>query len=163
MTLRKRSSLYALFYLLLSLHGAAISAPLPGRIVSLSPAMTETLYSLGLGGMIVGVTNVCDRPDEARNKPKVGGMANPSLEAIVALKPDLVVMTMEGNSKGLVERLGGLGIKTYVFTAARLAELLTSLGANRVLLQRLAVNARACATTDATETVAQLCLEATHA
>jgi len=49
------------------------------------------------------------------------------------------------------------------FTAVRLAELLASLGANRALLQRLAVNARACATTDATETVARLCLEATHA
>jgi len=97
--------------------------PLPKRIVSLAPAMTETLYSLGLGGRIVGVTNVCDRPAEARNKQKIGGMANPSLEAIVALKPDMVVMNKEGNPKELVERLAGLGIKTYVFTATRLDEL----------------------------------------
>ena len=97
--------------------------PLPKRIVSLAPAMTETLYSLGLGGRIVGVTNVCDRPAEARNKQKIGGMANPSLEAIVALRPDMVVMNREGNPKELFERLAGLGIKTYVFTATRLDEL----------------------------------------
>jgi iron complex transport system substrate-binding protein len=119
----KRMMLCLLF--IFGWNEAAYCSPLPSpkRIVSLSPAMTETLYSLGLGGRIVGVTNVCDRPDEARNKPKVGGMANPSLEAILALKPDMVVMTREGNPKGLVERLGGLGIKTYIFNAARLAEL----------------------------------------
>jgi len=100
--------------------------PPPKRIISLAPAMTETLYSLGLGGRIVGVTNVCDRPEEARNKQKIGGMANPSLEVIVALKPDMVVMTREGNPKELVERLAGLRIKTYVFTATRLDELPTA-------------------------------------
>ena len=57
----------------------------------------------------------------------------------------------------------GTKFRTYSPLTARLAELLTSLGANRALLQRLAANARACATTDATETVAQLCLEAAHA
>ena len=121
--LRNMALIAALLVIVLAFEGTAISAPPPVRIVSLSPAMTETLYSLGLGGRIVGVTNVCDRPAEARNKQKIGGMANPSLEAIVALKPDLVVMAREGNPKGLVERLGGLGIKTYVFNAARLDEL----------------------------------------
>jgi len=119
----KRTILCLLF--LVGWNEAAHCSPptLPKRIVSLAPAMTETLYSLGLGGRIVGVTNVCDRPAEARNKQKIGGMANPSLEAIVALKPDMVVMNREGNPKELVERLAGLGIKTYVFTATRLDEL----------------------------------------
>ena len=67
------------------------------------------------------------------------------------------------NARFLEVRDAALLLPQSDFTAARLAELLTSLGANRELLQRLAVNARACATTDATETVAQLCLEATHA
>jgi len=104
---------------------AAYCSPLPSpkRIVSLSPAMTETLYSLGLGGRIVGVTNVCDRPAEARGKTKIGGMANPSLEAIVALKPDMVVMTSDGNPKAIAERLAKLGIKTHIFRARRLTEL----------------------------------------
>ena len=121
--MRLKITVLLLLSAILGLVGTAISAPPPDRIVSLSPAMTETLYALGLGKRIVGVTNVCDRPDEARKKPKIGGMSNPSLEAIVALKPDLVVVSRDGNPKELVERLAGLGIKTYVFSSTRLDEL----------------------------------------
>ena len=85
--------------------------------------MTEIIFSLGLGEWVVGVTTVCDRPDEARRKTKIGGMANPSLEAIVALKPDLVVMTSDGNPKAIAERLAKLGIRTHVFKPRRLTEL----------------------------------------
>jgi len=110
---------------LFGLNEAAYCSPPPSpkRIVSLSPAMTEIIFSLGLGVRIVGVTTVCDRPDEARSKTKIGGMANPSLEAIVALKPDMVVMTTDGNPKAIAERLAKLGIKTYIFRARRLAKL----------------------------------------
>lgn len=101
--------------------------PVPRRIVSLAPAMTEILFALGLGGRVVGVTSLCDRPAEARRRPTVGGMANPSLEAIVALKPDLVVMTRDGNPKEIAQRLATLGIATHVFTAARLADLPTGI------------------------------------
>lgn len=97
--------------------------PPPKRIVSLAPAMTEIIFSLGLGERVVGVTTVCDRPQEARSKAKIGGMANPSLEAIVALKPDMVVMTSDGNPKAIAERLAVLGIKTHIFRARRLTEL----------------------------------------
>lgn len=97
--------------------------PLPKRIVSLAPAMTEIIFSLGLGERVVGVTTVCDRPDEARSKTKIGGMANPSLEAIVSLKPDMVVMTSDGNPKAIAERLAKLGIRTHVFKSRRLTEL----------------------------------------
>jgi len=99
------------------------AAPPPKRIISLAPAMTEIIFSLGLGQRVVGVTNVCDRPDEARNKTKIGGMANPSLEAIVSLKPDIVVMTSDGNPKAIAERLRKLGIRTHVFTSRRLTEI----------------------------------------
>jgi iron complex transport system substrate-binding protein len=102
-------------------HGS--SPPPPKRIVSLAPAMTEMLFSLGLGGRVVGVTTACDRPDEARSKTKIGGMANPSLEAIVALKPDLVVLTSDGNPKAIAERLAKLDIATHIFRARRLTEL----------------------------------------
>ena len=95
----------------------------PRRIVSLTPALTEILFSLGLGQRVVGVTTACDRPDEARNTAKIGGMANPSLEAIVALKPDLVVMTSDGNPRIVADRLARLGIRTYVFRSRRLIEL----------------------------------------
>lgn len=110
--------------LLLCWNGAAYcGAPPPQRIVSLAPAMTEIIFSLGLGERVVGVTTVCDRPDEARSKTKIGGMANPSLEAIVTLKPDIVVMTSDGNPKAIAERLRKLGIRTHVFTSRRLTEI----------------------------------------
>jgi len=100
-----------------------VSGHPPGRIVSLAPAMTEILFSIGLGNRVVGVTNVCDRPAEARARVKIGGMSNPSIEAIVALKPDIVVMNTDGNPKAVADRLSGLGIRTYVFRAKRLNEL----------------------------------------
>ena len=85
--------------------------------------MTEIVFALGLGNRVVGVTTACDRPDEARGKAKIGSMDNPSLEAIVALKPDLVVMNSDGNPKIIAQRLASLGIPTCVFTARRLSEL----------------------------------------
>ena len=95
----------------------------PGRIVSLAPSMTEVLYALGLGDNIVGVTTFCDHPEEAKKKPKIGGMSNPSLEAIVSSRPDLVVMTTDGNPREVEERLRSLKIRTYVFKARMLHEL----------------------------------------
>jgi iron complex transport system substrate-binding protein len=99
------------------------SAAPPARIVSLAPSLTEILYSFGLERNIVGVTISCDRPPEARRKPKVGGMANPSIEAVIALRPDVVVMTREGNPKAFAERLVKFHIRTVVFRARRLREL----------------------------------------
>ncbi len=64
----------------------------PRRIVSLAPGVTETLFHLGLDDAIVGVSDFCNYPDAARSKPRVGGV-NPNVEAIVALRPDLVVST----------------------------------------------------------------------
>ena len=89
--------------------------------MSLAPSMTEILFAMGLGDNIVGVTSFCDYPEEAKKKPKIGGMSNPSLEAVVSLKPDIVVMTTDGNPKEFEERLRSLKITTYVFTARRLA------------------------------------------
>jgi iron complex transport system substrate-binding protein len=95
----------------------------PNRIVSLAPNITEILFAMGLGDRIAGVTNFCDYPNEARKKPKVGGIYNPSLEAVVSLEPDIIVMTKDGNTKEFEERLRSLKIKTYVFKAKRLHEL----------------------------------------
>jgi iron complex transport system substrate-binding protein len=102
---------------------AAEAGATPRRIVSLAPSTTEILFALGLGDNIVGDTTFCDYPEEAKKKPKIGGMSNPSLEAIVTMKPDLVVMTTDGNPKEIEERLRSLHIRTYVFTARRLLEL----------------------------------------
>jgi len=102
---------------------AAEPASPPQRIISLAPSTTEILYALGLGDRIVGVTTFCDYPEAAKEKAKIGGMSNPSLEAVVSLKPDIVVMTTDGNPKEFEERLRSLKITTYVFTARRLSEL----------------------------------------
>lgn len=96
---------------------------IPNRIISLSPNVTEILFAMGLGDKIVGVTNFCDYPEEVKKKPKIGGMSNPSLEAVVSSKPDIVVMTTDGNPKEFEERLRSLKIRTYVFKARRLSEL----------------------------------------
>ncbi len=113
-----------IFFIGISLSvSAAERSSHPKRIVSLAPSMTEILYALGLGDNIVGVTSFCDYPAEAKKKPKIGGMSNPSLEAVVSLKPDVVVMTTDGNPKEFEELLHSLKVKTYVFTARRLAGL----------------------------------------
>ena len=97
--------------------------PSPRRIVSLAPATTEVIFALGAGDRVIGVTSFCDYPEEAKKKQKVGGMSNPSLEAVVALKPDLVVMSTDGNPREVEERLRGMGLTTYVWTARTLSEL----------------------------------------
>ncbi|MBI3582968.1 MAG: cobalamin-binding protein [Nitrospinae bacterium] len=115
-------SLFLLILFLFLLSGTAFSAP-PERIVSLAPSVTEILYAIGLEDKIAAVTNFCDYPPQAKEKPKIGGMSNPSLEAVVSAKPDIVVMTTDGNPKEFEERLKQLGIRTYVFKARQFAEL----------------------------------------
>ncbi len=63
----------------------------PQRIISMAPSITETLYALGLGDRVVGVTRYCVYPPEARAKPRLGGIMDPNFEAMVALRPDLVI------------------------------------------------------------------------
>ncbi len=117
------SFLTFILFIIFSFVPTVSYAEAPKRIVSLAPSTTEILFELGLGDKIVGVTNFCDYPDEAQKKQKVGGMSTPSLEAVISLKPDVVVMTTDGNPKEFEERLRTLKIKTYVFKARRIAEL----------------------------------------
>jgi iron complex transport system substrate-binding protein len=113
------ASLFTVHY---SLSSASYVAP-PNRIVSLAPSITEILFAAGLGDRVVGVTTFCDYPEEAKKKPKIGGMSNPSLEAVVTLRPDLVVLTTDGNPKEFEHKLRSVGIKTYVFKSLTLADL----------------------------------------
>jgi iron complex transport system substrate-binding protein len=83
------------------------------RIVSLAPSLTETIYALGLQDRLVGDTDFCDYPPDAQKKPKVGGAINPSLEHIVALRPDLVLVTKSLNLLETVHALDSLGISSY--------------------------------------------------
>lgn len=75
-----------------ALAGAALApGQAPQRIVSTAPSITETLFALGLGDRVVGVTTFCRYPPEAARKPKIGNYLRPDVEAILALRPDLVI------------------------------------------------------------------------
>ncbi len=92
--------------------GRAVSIDkIPERIVSHVPPITETLFALGLGEKVVGVSDYCDYPEEAKSKPSVGNYFNPSIENIAALDPDLVLT--DGHSEG-IKQLDSLGIKYLV-------------------------------------------------
>ena len=83
------------------------------RVVTLAPNLTETIYALGLEGRLAGDTDYCDTPSAAKLKPHVGGAQNPSLEAIVALHPDLVLATTSINRIATVDALAKVGIAVY--------------------------------------------------
>jgi iron complex transport system substrate-binding protein len=121
--MKKLIPLLFIFVLNFFVFDTLYAGTIPDRIISLAPNITEILFSLGLGDKVIGVTNFCDYPDGAKKKPKIGGMSNPSLEAVVSLKPDIVLMTTDGNQKDFEERLRSLKIRTYVFKARRLPEL----------------------------------------
>jgi iron complex transport system substrate-binding protein len=91
------------------------AAVVPGdyrRIVSMAPSITETLYALGLSDRLVGVSRFCNYPPEVQRLQKVGGFLDPNFEAIVSLKPDLVLM-LEEHERSL-PGFQKLGLKTTV-------------------------------------------------
>ena len=99
----------------------------PERIVSLAPHVTETLFALGLGGRVVGVTSFCDQPPAARDLPKVGGFKGKSLESIIALRPDLVIGTRDGNEEQLFQALDRLRIRTLAVQPSTVASAISSI------------------------------------
>ncbi|HLP99668.1 MAG TPA: helical backbone metal receptor, partial [Candidatus Limnocylindria bacterium] len=95
--------------------GRPVRVPQPvRRIISLAPSLTETVFALGAGDRLAGDTDYCDYPAAAVNKPKVGGVINPSIEKIVALHPDLVLVAKSINRRETVLALEQLGMAAYV-------------------------------------------------
>jgi iron complex transport system substrate-binding protein len=82
------------------------------RIVSLAPSTTETLFTLGAGDLVVARSNACDYPPEATRLPAMGGV-EPDLEAILELRPDLVVGLAGASSARLADALRARGIATW--------------------------------------------------
>jgi iron complex transport system substrate-binding protein len=101
----------------------------PRRIVSLAPAITEILYSIGAGNRVVGVTNYCNYPKEASELPKIGDFAVVDFEKIVALEPDLVIATKDGNPRETVEKIQSLKIPTLVIDSGSFHEALEAITA----------------------------------
>ena len=107
--------------------GRTVRIPQPvQRIVSLAPSLTETVYALGLEDRLVGDTDYCDYPPDALKKTKVGGALNPSLEQIVALRPDLVLVTKGLNRFETVRALSDLGIPSYATDPHTVQEIVSS-------------------------------------
>ena len=98
----------------------------PQRIISLAPSNTEILFALGLGGRVVGVTDYCDYPPEALNKTKVGGYANPDIEKIVALDPDLILVA-HGTPIEVVSSMAGLGLTVFGIKTTDLDDLVNDI------------------------------------
>lgn len=96
----------------------------PQRIVSLAPALTEILFAIGLDDSIVGVSDFCNYPPAALTKPKVGGIA-PNFEAVVALKPDLVVGTGGVAMRNVAQQLARFRIPLMGVEADSVESILT--------------------------------------
>ena len=96
----------------------------PTRIVSVTPSVTETLFALGLGDRVVGVSDYCKYPPEAGELPKLGGLYNPNVERIVELRADLAVLLREHHD--LAEKLARAGIETLSVDHASVPGILDS-------------------------------------
>jgi iron complex transport system substrate-binding protein len=83
------------------------------RVVSLAPHLTELMYAAGAGERLVGAFAYSDYPPEAKSLPRVGSEAQIDLEAVVALKPDLVIAWPQSGSTRAVERIAALGIPVF--------------------------------------------------
>lgn len=96
------------------LGNAFIFENTPQRVISLAPNLTEMFYSLGLQKNLVGNTMYCNYPVEAQKIEKVGDMLTFNFEKIVSLKPDLIFITVEGNTKSTYDKFRELGLKVFV-------------------------------------------------
>jgi len=87
----------------------------PKRVVSLVPSLTESMFDLGLGSSVVGITDYCIHPaDVVVNLPRLGGPKTPRISDILSLKPDLVLANWEENTRQAVEALETAGLSVWV-------------------------------------------------
>jgi iron complex transport system substrate-binding protein len=106
---------------------AVAAAEEPRRIVSLAPSLTESVFALGLGDRLVGVSLYCDYPPEAQRIDRVGTFVTPNVEAIVAKRPDIVLAVPSPGNRSPVESLERLGLKVLVVDPLSIAGVRESL------------------------------------
>jgi ABC-type Fe3+-hydroxamate transport system substrate-binding protein len=94
----------------------------PRRIVSLNPTTTELLFAVGAGARLVGRSRACDYPEAAADVPNLGDGFPPAVEAVAAVRPDLVVLYHSAGNAAAAERLRQLGIPTLRLRTDRLAD-----------------------------------------
>lgn len=110
----------------------------PMRIISLVPSVSEMLFAIGEGRRLVGVSTYDRFPPEVSNIPRVGGLVDPDVERIIALRPDLVVLYR--TQAELVQRLDRAGIPYFPYAHSVLADIADTL---RAIGARIGVAARA--------------------
>src|SRR6185295_18110750 len=109
-----------------TLAAASTAAPTPARaqrIISLAPSVTETLFTLGVGPRVVAVSDYCDYPPETAALPRIGSFLVPNVEAIIALRPDVVIGTPSPGNHEAVAMLRRLGIRVEIDDPEHLSDL----------------------------------------
>jgi iron complex transport system substrate-binding protein len=97
------------------------------RIVSLAPNLTEIVYAVGAGDGLVGVTEYCDYPVEAEKIAKIGDTMHPSIERIIALKPQIVLVSTASQLEAFTKQLDEQKIAVYVTNPRSLDEVFRSI------------------------------------
>lgn len=97
------------------------------RIVSLAPHVTEALFAAGVGERVVGTVDYSDYPEAAKTIARVGGYSRVNLEAVLALRPDLVIGWQSGNASAQLERFKGLGLPLYITQPNRIEDIARSI------------------------------------
>jgi iron complex transport system substrate-binding protein len=98
----------------------------PQRIVSLAPSHTETVYALGLADRLVAVTDYCNYPPEAKEKPSIGGFSTPNIEEVVAMDPDLVLATVIHEAE-IIPQLEAKGLTVVAVDPTTIDEVIESM------------------------------------
>ncbi len=108
--------------------GAIVRLAAPARrIVSLAPHITEALFAAGAGERIVGTVDYSDYPEAAKAIRRVGGYSKVDLEAVAALKPDLVIGWKSGNAGAHLDKLKGIGLPIYITQPDRIEDVARSI------------------------------------
>ncbi|MCX8057585.1 MAG: cobalamin-binding protein [Ignavibacteria bacterium] len=108
----------------------------PKRIISSAPNITEIIYAIDAQELLVGRTSFCNYPEDVKRIPVVGDMLNLNFERIVELQPDLIIMTVEGNTKETFDKLKTLGIQVYVTNPRDINGILKSIKALSIILNK---------------------------
>ncbi len=122
----------AILAALLGCAGSAVSCrsrsvvahpAVPQRVVSLTPNTTEAMFAVGAGSRLVARSRYCDFPPQVKSLPSVGGYVDPSFEAILAARPDLVIGARGPSGRSIVDRLEARGIRTWFPTTETIAQI----------------------------------------
>ncbi len=107
------STLSSNAYVVCDARGQKFDFPKPPTCISLVPAVTQNIFAIGAGDLLLADSKFCDYPEEAKSKIKIGGFIDPDYEKIVELKPDVVVLPSTAESR-IEHRLKKLGIKCFL-------------------------------------------------